>query len=215
MSPAEPHPVFHLIKENVCAWLENRGDRDNASNETEFPAKFSDSIRVALSDQQEIGWENAIKGYLSVEWRNMAEEGIFDTDHTQSRLGYQHLQVIFKALHTYHQTVWKARNQTLHNTQTMENRQIWDTELFEITDLYGKSDSLRAGDRHYCEQPLEEILKKSSSSRRRWLLFMKRAILRASADGKRQTLMTSYFRPRETTDRDTGTRSDETMISYD
>lgn len=118
----------------MCEWLENSGDCDDASHEKDYPAKFCDSIRAALSDQQEIGWDNAIKGYLSVEWRKMAEEGIFDTDPIQPRLGYQRLQVIFKALHTYHQTVWKARNNTLHNTQNMEIRQIRDTELFEITD---------------------------------------------------------------------------------
>ncbi|KAI2498729.1 hypothetical protein MHU86_15740 [Fragilaria crotonensis] len=214
LSSAGPHPVFHLITEKVFEWLEHRGNSDAAFHVKEFPAKFHDSIRAALSDQQEIGWDNAIKGYLSVEWRNMAEEGLFDTDTSRSRLGYQRLQVIFKALHIYHQTVWKARNHTLHNTQTMEIRQIRDTELFEITDLYEKSDRLRAGDRHYCEQPLEEILKKSPSSRRRWLLlFMKRAIHRASTDGKRQTLMTSFFRPSVTTGTDTGTRSDGPTIS--
>ncbi len=56
---------FHLIKEGVASWIE--GAEHCAPALDPYPSKFHDRIRIALHNQNAIGWDNALKGYLSVE----------------------------------------------------------------------------------------------------------------------------------------------------
>ncbi|KAI2490403.1 hypothetical protein MHU86_24159 [Fragilaria crotonensis] len=151
--------------------------------------------RKALRDQQTIGWDNAIKGYLSVEWRCMAEHAMFDSSPAKPDIGFYRIHNILKAAHVLTQTTWKAQNKMLHDHHDAINRHIREAEAAEITAMHRQSENLRAGDRHYCEQPLEKILNKLASSRRRWIRYMKMAQDRSSRDGKRQTLLTNFFRP--------------------
>lgn len=193
MSPKEPHPVFQILRDGIISWVEGIDVYDPPIDQ--IPSKFHDRLRTALSDQQTIGWDNAVKGYLSVEWRVMAEDAMFDSSSAKTDIGFSRIQTILKAVHTLTQTTWKARNKMLHDNQEAINRHIRDAEVAEITEMHRQSTHLRAGDRHYCEQPLEKILNKSASSRRRWLRYMKMAQDRSSRDGKRQTLLTNFFRP--------------------
>ncbi|KAI2505340.1 hypothetical protein MHU86_9140 [Fragilaria crotonensis] len=74
MSPEEYHPVFQFLKDGVIAWIE---DREFHPLLTDFSGVIRDSLRVALRDQTQIGWDNAIKGYLSVAWRDTAEKSLY------------------------------------------------------------------------------------------------------------------------------------------
>ncbi|KAI2498083.1 hypothetical protein MHU86_16393 [Fragilaria crotonensis] len=110
LSSSGPHPVFNIIKDKLCEWIDYCDDSaPYATPSGEYPAKFSNSIRDALQDQQDIGWENAMKGYLSVAWRTMAEDDLFDSDLPIQGRGYQRMHTILLAIHTYHQTVWRGQ----------------------------------------------------------------------------------------------------------
>ncbi|KAI2512014.1 hypothetical protein MHU86_2302 [Fragilaria crotonensis] len=74
MSPEEYHPVFQFLKDDVIAWIE---DREFHPMLTDFSGEIRDSLRVALRDQTQIGWDNAIKGYLSVAWRDTAQKSLY------------------------------------------------------------------------------------------------------------------------------------------
>jgi hypothetical protein len=193
MSPEEYHPVFHLLKEGVTAWLTQR---DFQPVLEDYPSKFRDQIGVALCDQRNIGWDNAIKGYLSVEWRSMIAVSAFDstTDDVQEGKGLQQIRGILQSFHVLTQQLWKSRNKILHDSQDEAQQTIRDSERVEICALYSQSDSLPAGDRHYCERPLESILKMTTTSRRRWLRYMKMAKARLTRDGQRQMLVTDFYR---------------------
>lgn len=65
------------------------GSDDYDPQMSEFPLKFHDSIRLALQDQRKIGWHNAIKGYLSIEWRSLAEFTMYDAAKAQPGRGSQ------------------------------------------------------------------------------------------------------------------------------
>jgi hypothetical protein len=192
MSPSEPHPVFHLIKEGVAAWI--NGDTPYTPTFEQFPTKFHDRILAALNDQSTIGWDKAIKGYISMEWRRLATENIYGEEQAQHEQGFKRIHVILKALHILTQEKWKARNKRLHESKDEAMQHIRDTELVEINELYSHPERVRAGDRHYCEQPLSAILRKTPASRRRWLRFMRQSQARVDKDGKRQTRMTDFFR---------------------
>ena len=191
MSWEEHHPVYHILKEGAAAWLEGRAYIPPVR---EYPTHIQDQLRKAISDQEQIGWDNAIKGYLSVEWRYLAETSLYEnTKDTQDGKGISTLRGILLAFHMLSQQLWKARNQVLHVSHDTELRNIREIEVAEIRKLHSRPEKIRAGDRHYCEQPLTTILQMAPSSRQRWLRYMRMARTRMSLEGKRQLLMTSFF----------------------
>ncbi|KAI2496041.1 hypothetical protein MHU86_18462 [Fragilaria crotonensis] len=119
--PKEPHPVFHILRDGIISWVEGIAVYDPPFDQ--IPSKFHERLRVALSDQLTIGWDNAVKGYLS-EWRFMAEEAMFDSSPAKPDTGYYRIQNILKAVHVLTQTTWKARNNMLHDNQDTINRHI-------------------------------------------------------------------------------------------
>ncbi|KAI2497835.1 hypothetical protein MHU86_16669 [Fragilaria crotonensis] len=66
LTPTDFHPVFPLLRKGIMAWLDGHTYAPDLSG---FPTKMWDLIRTAFTDQEKIGWHNALKGYLSVEWR--------------------------------------------------------------------------------------------------------------------------------------------------
>jgi hypothetical protein len=69
LSANDPAPVYILIKEGVTAWLQGE---EWSSKVTQFPLLLRDCLKKALQDQAQIGWMQALKGYLSIEWRHSA-----------------------------------------------------------------------------------------------------------------------------------------------
>ncbi|KAI2507937.1 hypothetical protein MHU86_6470 [Fragilaria crotonensis] len=131
-----------------------------------------DRISSALKDQESIGWDNAVKGYMSVEWRQLAEEDIYDhANKEQQGEGFTQLTSILRHLNHVTQRLWKSRNKVLHQSDEQEIKDIRDSEAREIRELYAHPDLLQARDQHYCDQPIGELLKKSPASRRRWLQY--------------------------------------------
>ncbi len=197
MSGEEHHPVYHFLTEGVVAWIEG-GEYKNPPFK-EYPKHLQESIRTAIHDQEHIRWDNALKGYVSVEWRYLAETSLYtNTTDNQAGKGISILRGILLSFHQLTQQLWKGRNHVLHVSQDMELRHIHDIKAAEIRELHSKPDQIQAGDRHFCERPIETILQKAPSSRRRWLRYMRMARTPMSADGKRQLLMTSFYHPLST-----------------
>jgi hypothetical protein len=190
LSPKEYHPVFSLIKEGVSNWL--RGE-PNTLDITNFPMKCHDHASSGIRDQENIGWHAAFKGYLSVEWRQLASMGLGDNDMSHDGRGMQYIRSIMKTLMQFTQDMWKARNHVLHGTQDIDMRRIRQSELAEIIAIRDHPELLPAGDRHYCEQTLENIVNRAPATRRRWLRHMRAARVKFTRDGRRQTLLTNYY----------------------
>jgi hypothetical protein len=180
-----------LIKDGVIASIQNEEHKVELDT---IPSKFQDSVNKCLIDQAAIGWDAAIKGYLSVEWRFKASLGPADGDNAHEGRGFQTIRTILKSFHDFTQAIWQSRNQELHGKQEMETKLIRQTEIAEITELHGHPELVPAGDRHYSEQPLGNILARAPSTRRRWLRHMRSARRRFLNEGSRQPLMTEFFR---------------------
>ena len=193
LSPTDPHPAYYVIKEGILRWLE--GDDNPFTPATiDYPEKFHDSLRKAIDDQNSIGWQHALHGYLSVEWRHILGMAMYDEVNPQEGRGPHHIRIILKALHTATRTLWLSRNGALHGDQTVELDRIRSVETAEITAYYQQQDQLLAGDRHYCTQPLANLLRKNPSTRRRWLRYIRMARHRFVEHSKGQTRITSFFR---------------------
>ncbi|KAI2496019.1 hypothetical protein MHU86_18492 [Fragilaria crotonensis] len=139
MSPTEPHPVFQILRDGITSWVEGIVVYDPPSFD-QIPSKFHERLRVALRDQQTIGWDNAIKGYLSVEWRCMAEHAMFDSSPAKPDIGFYRIHNILKAAHVLTQTTWKAQNKC-YMTNDAINRHIREAEAAEITAMHRQSEN--------------------------------------------------------------------------
>ena len=192
---SDNHPTLKLLCLGFCHWIQHP-DTPYDPDTSGFPNKFNASIAKALEEQNLIGWSQAVRGYLSSEWRQMASEGIYDTDEFNEGRGHQTLRLAFTALFKFTTNMWKARNCALHDDQSPDLRAIRDKEIAVITELYKNQDKIGATDRHYCERPLEFILRKNPSSRRRWIRYMHRARTRYKSEIQHQPLIASFFRKR-------------------
>jgi hypothetical protein len=193
---SDNHPTLRLLSNGFCHWIQHP-DTPYTPDTSGFPTKFTALIEQALAEQNLIGWSQGVRGYLSHAWRQMASEGIYDTDEFNEGRGHQTLRLVYSALFTYTTNTWQARNRALHDDQSPDMRAIRDQEVAVITELYQNQDKIGATDRHYCERSLETILRKNPSSRRRWIRYMHRARTRYNSETKHQPLITSFFRKRE------------------
>ena len=193
MKSSDNHPTLRLLKAGLVAWIQDPMD-PFTPDLTGYPQKFTTAITTAINEQQAIGWDQAFRGYLSQEWRQMASEGIYDSDTFHEGRGHQTMKKVYAATSEYETSMWKSRNTVLHDTTTPDLNQVRDIEVAEITDLYAKQDLIGAGDRHYCERPLATILKKKPASRRRWIRYMHRARARYKRLTRHQPPITNFFR---------------------
>jgi hypothetical protein len=124
----------------------------------------------------------------------MASDGVFDLDEFHEGRGHQTMRAVYDALNKFMTAMWKSRNDVLHDKQSPELQKIRESEVAEITELYTNKQLIGAGDKHYCERPIDLILKKSPSTRRRWIRYMHRARARYKKATRHQTTITSFFR---------------------
>jgi hypothetical protein len=105
LSPDEYHPVFSLLRKGIMAWFEGT---NYVPDITGYPSKMRVQILTALNDQEKMGWNNAIKGYLSVEWRTLAETSLHDSMPMQVGTGMNLMKSILVSFHQATQRLWKA-----------------------------------------------------------------------------------------------------------
>jgi hypothetical protein len=148
-SANDPAPVHILIKEEgATAWLQGK---EWSSKVTQFPPLLPDCLNKALQDQVQIGWMQALKGYLSIEWQHSAAKGTSASeDYQEEGRGMRQVRTVQRALHQLTQTLWKSQNQILHGSTEMEWKQIRDSELAEIKEIHKQHpERIPAGERHY------------------------------------------------------------------
>jgi hypothetical protein len=192
MSPDDPNPVFHILKEGVVHWLNGT---EYSPDMSIFPIKLRDIISQSLREQKAIGWDQALRGYLSRKWRILASDSVFDNVPIQESKGKYNIRNILKAMYELTRKLWLQRCKKLHEADGDAVLAVSAEEQAELRALYEHPELVPAGDRHYCNGPLENILCRSPSVRRRWMRHMRMARMRYIQDGKRQTKMTSFFQP--------------------
>ncbi|KAI2506762.1 hypothetical protein MHU86_7657 [Fragilaria crotonensis] len=114
MAKQEYHPVFRVLTISVLAWLNKETDVIDLA---EFPSKFRLGLQQALQDQDKLGWEQAIKGFVSVEWRHLLTLGMGDNESEPARVGMQRLRFVLKTFSQLASSLWTARNQALRDNR--------------------------------------------------------------------------------------------------
>jgi hypothetical protein len=152
--------VFELY---VQSWLAD--SEPPTPDISQFPIEQRDLLVRALEEQDQIGWDLGMRGYLSQHW------GLAIAAHPRLDLkndkGKAWTRRAILELWSFAHEMWAHRNAVLHNAVLEASRKIRDDD---ITKLYDKVDSFAAEDRWYFHMPLALRLKKPLRSRRRWLV---------------------------------------------
>ena len=77
---------------------------------TDFPNGQQTLIAEALRDQEEIGWPQAMRGFLSSKWRMLEEQHEKEVGHGQAGTGMLTIKVFTKALFALSRALWMGRN---------------------------------------------------------------------------------------------------------
>jgi hypothetical protein len=189
---SDHHPIRYLIAEGICHTLTS--DSPFAPSTHQYPSHFHAGIDSALSSQQCIGWNSAVKGFLAREWSELAIRDMH-TSGLDTRKGNNRMQQIISALCRHTRRLWIARNGCLHDSASGSLTSP-SVEAIEIQYYHSRPHLLRAGDQHYCQRSLSKLLKGPPATRRRWLRKVKKSSADLTKDGtKRQSLITAFFSP--------------------
>ena len=157
---------------------------------SDFPIGNQSLIAEALRDQEEIGWPQALRGFLSSKWRMLADQ---EGGNGQAGKEMHTMKTINIAIFEMSRALWLARNETLHGENSEELTSIRSAEKAEMKALHSNPLDLPAGDRHYCEGSWASLMAKSPSVRRRWLRHMRMAKAKAIKEGAKQLAITEFF----------------------
>ena len=87
----DSHPIRYLIAEGIC--YELTSDSAFAPDTHQYNSHFYPGITSALSSQQRIGWNSAVKGFLAREWSELAMLDMH-TSTRDPRAGHTRMQQI-------------------------------------------------------------------------------------------------------------------------
>jgi hypothetical protein len=186
------HPIRYLVWEGIHHTVTS--DTPFVPEIDQYPSHFHSIIASALSSQQEISWNSAIKGFFTQDWADMAQLDM-STNTRVAKKGEQRMKQLISALCNHVRRLWLGRNGCLHDSTNAE-AQSPSAQSIEIQYYHSRPHLLRQGDQHYCQRSLSKILSGSPATRRRWLRKVKQSSAELTKDGTlNQTLITSFFRP--------------------
>ena len=201
MTPNPRCPVQQVFVACFRSWLEN--PETPSPDVSKVHEEQRDFLEKALREQDAIGWDLGLRGYLSKHWvlAVAANPNIQDAKDKDGKpinpmdTARTWARKVLLQLWDFAFEMWDHRNKVLHDTKLESSRVIRDEEVNQaITELYEKVDTFAAEDRWYFEMPLALRLQKPLRSRKRWLTL---ARVLASKSGERvflgQTPLTAFF----------------------
>ena len=127
-------------------------------------------LETALKDQDKIGWDFAMRGYLSTSWVTMEAYG--KNDPTQTRQSW--LKAIIKALWRFNKTMWTHRNSILHSNE-IPLRELRESSVNSlIRSLYDQQQDFAVLDQVIFDTPLEVLLHRPIRSKKHWIRLAQR-----------------------------------------
>ena len=150
-----------VIGDILEQWLSNPDQTPSLKNRLNpflrhevYPKEYIDLINCAISQQEDIGWHDMLRGFLSVKWHQLASSH-FSSDEGSEIInrndGANRVHRILRCIHTFTNDIWKGRNEILHgNEKENETRRLSAIDM-EIRKLHDDVESVMTNDRFYCE----------------------------------------------------------------
>ena len=103
------------------------------------------NLLPALIGQQEIGWENLLKGFAHKGWAQAQSQHYRQMGLTSKVYSVKRWKRMFMTIITdYVNDCWKMRNEAIHGEATIEGREVRKKRIVEqVIQLYKKRDELR------------------------------------------------------------------------
>jgi hypothetical protein len=153
------------------------------------------AIDRAMDTQQQIGWLNFFRGFVSLDWGHIySVETLVPTTPDDRRIqSDKTLVAVIGAVQDYTIAIWKSRNAVLHEAGSDSLNIVHAALNASITQLYSLQPTLSPILQSYFTMPLENLLRRSPRQRKRWLRLARLATSHSSAMGTRQQLLSTYF----------------------
>lgn len=153
------------------------------------------AIEKAVQSQTCIGWSNFFRGFVSLDWgaivsRTELNRLTPDDRYVQAE---KTLTAVIMAVQEYSLAIWKSRNEVLHEAGSDSLSIVHAALNHSITQLYLLRSTFSSILQSYFTVPLEARLRQSPRQRTRWLRLARLATSHASALGRRQQLLSTYF----------------------
>ena len=158
-----------------------------------FLVRVQPSLETAITDQHEIGWQMALRGYLAVEWQKLASVNLLDSTRPIHSQGHYKIHQTLKSLHQFTRTLWLGRNEALHKIKEGADAVIFSAESSELRYFHSSPHLLPHSDKHYCNISLTKLLQSRPSVRRRWLRRVRTARAALLKEGRSQQSIRQYM----------------------
>ena len=189
----DPHPFWYCLVKAIEQWIANPSTIFE-SNLSQYAPHLREPIATAVASQNTIGWENALRGFLSWDWRTLVSLDLYNSKTHAMDKADARLRKAMNSLYDYSRTTWEHRNELLH-TQASNAlaTTIRSATAAEIKHYHSQPHLLRYNNRHLCSQSLTNLLNGRESSQRRWLRMVKKSIGIVKYHERSQTTITSFF----------------------
>jgi hypothetical protein len=193
ISTSNTHPERYVILADILHWLDHADSVPFTPSLSKYEPRFITLLQEAFQSQACIGWGNALKGFFSKSWREIASHDFHNPKRMDSTHGESRLRSIVDATHEFTRSIWLSRNSALHGKADVDARSTRDTEIAEIKHYHSMPHLLPLHNQHSCSNSLGKLISGPASTRCQWLQVAKRSMAAFERDGYRQTLLTSFF----------------------
>ena len=190
--------LISAIKIGAVAWIE--GKEIPPVDTLNLPdSRLGQLIRQAYMEQSDLGWNALFRGFWSSSWR-LAQEEEFkkllckEMQDTGERWACR-AQLWFFDLF---EATWSLRNEQEHGKDAETQRLVRRTKCERaIRRLFLRGADLDNSEKHPFRDPIEVLLTKPTADLELWVTkteaYLQKAIKRAKARPKGQTLLTAFF----------------------
>jgi hypothetical protein len=148
---------------------------------------IDDMVQTAIHKQQNIGWQNLLKGYMSSNWAKVQRMYIQEQ---KLEANPQWASKALEILQSYTIAMWQHRNNYLHGIDIQENRQIrMEKTKSLIHSLYANHDRMHIPlqDKTF-DLPIQERLESSLTAQIAWIELATRRIRMHREEATKNTL---------------------------
>jgi hypothetical protein len=129
-------------------------------------------LETALKNQDKIGWDYAMRGYLSTSWVDSEYYGKHGATPDSVRQSW--LRAIIKAIWVFNKTMWTHRNSILHSTEIPLCELRESSVNSHICSLYDQQQDFAVLDQVIFDTPLDVLLQRPLRSKKHWIRLAQR-----------------------------------------
>ncbi len=185
--------TWDFLYESIRMWAKNDGADPHLSAERYgMTQDLKTTIQQAVQEQQVIGWNFALRGFLSTKWT--AAYGFEHPHSTPEGIRDTWLKPIIRALWQFQSTMWDLRNQKLHSNDQDSSTITTSSLDSKIRKIYSLQDEFAAADQSLFDTSIEHRLQGSNRAKQHWLTLVAH-YHPTTRDRKRgsQEVMTKYY----------------------